>query len=158
MTPEQSSLTILLAEDDEGHALLILEQLHSAGVSNEIRRFKGGRPLWDYLAVEGRQTARPDAPRFLLLLDIVMPDMDGLEVLRRIKADRRWQHLPVIMLTTTDDPREIERCYMLGCNCYITKPMEYERFAAALKKLGLSVMIVPTPNLPARDEQGEQQT
>jgi len=151
MTAEHTSVTILIAEDDEGHAELILEQLRNAGVSNEIIRFRNGQELWDYLMAAGRRTSPYDSRGFLLLLDIVMPGMGGLEVLRRIKTDKQWHNLPIIMLTTTDDPREIEQCYTLGCNCYITKPMEYERFTGTLKKLGLSLMVVPTPKIPPQD-------
>jgi len=152
MTSEPANITILLAEDDEGHAELIREQLRSAGISNAIMRFRDGCKLLDYLATEGRRTSLPDGHGFLLLLDIVMPGMGGLEVLRRIKADKQWQNLPVIMLTTTDDPREIESCYTLGCNCYITKPMEFERFARTLQKIGLSLLVVPTPKITPQDE------
>ena len=158
MTAAHTSVTILIAEDDEGHAELILEQLRSAGVSNEIIRFQDGQELWDYLMAEGRRTSRHDGHGFLLLLDIVMPRLDGLEVLRRIKTDKQWHNLPIIMLTTTDDPREIESCYTLGCNCYITKPMEYERFTEMLKRLGFFLMVVQMPKIPPQDGQGGQRT
>ena len=151
MTAANTNVTILIAEDDEGHAELITEQLRSAGVSNEIIRFPDGQELWDYLMAAGRRTSRYDGHNFLLLLDIVMPRLDGLEVLRRIKTDKQWHNLPIIMLTTTNDPREIEKCYTLGCNSYITKPMEYERFTGTLKKLGLSLMVVQTPKIPPQD-------
>jgi CheY-like chemotaxis protein len=158
MTAAHTNVTILIAEDDEGHAELILEQLRSAGVSNEIIRFQDGQELWDYLMAEGRRTSRHDGHGFLLLLDIVMPRLDGLEVLRRIKTDKQWHNLPIIMLTTTDDPREIESCYTLGCNCYITKPMEYERFTEMLKRLGFFLMVVHMPKIPPQDGQGGQRT
>ena len=151
MTAEHTSVTILIAEDDEGHAELILEQLRSAGVSNAIIHFRDGQELWDYLMAAGRRTSRYDGHNFLLLLDIVMPRLDGLEVLRRIETDKQWHNLPIIMLTTTDDPREIESCYSLGCNCYITKPMQYERFTEMLKRLGLFLMVVQTPKIPPQD-------
>ena len=151
MTVEHASVTILIAEDDEGHAELIIEQLRSAGVSNEIIRFRDGQELWDYLMAAGRRTSPYDNHGFLLLLDIVMPRLDGLEILRRIKTDKQWRNLPVIVLTTTDDSREIESCYTLGCNCYITKPMEYERFAEMLRRLGLFLMVVQTPKIPPQD-------
>lgn len=158
MITEQTNVTILLAEDDEGHAELILEELRSAGVSNEIVRFQDGQELWDYLMATGRLASQYDSHGFLLLLDIVMPRLDGLEVLRRIKTDKQWHNLPVIMLTTTDDPREIESCYTLGCNCYITKPMEYARFTEMLKRLGLFLMVIQTPKIPPQDGQGGQRT
>lgn len=158
MTIEQANVIILIADDDDGHAELILEQLRSAGVSNEIIRFQNGKELWDYLMSEGRRISRRDSHSFLLLLDIVMPGLDGLEVLRLIKSDQQWRALPVIMLTTTDDPREIEGCYALGCNCCITKPMEYERFTETLKKLNLSLRVVRTPKIPPLDGPRWKQT
>jgi len=158
VTTEHANVTILIAEDDEGHAELILEQLRSAGVSNEIICFQDGQELWDYLMAAGRRTSRHDSHGFLLLLDIVMPGMDGLEVLRRIKTDKQWHNLPIIILTTTDDQREIENCYALGCNCYITKPMEYERFTEMLKRLGLFLMVVQTPKIPPQDNPGGKRT
>ena len=151
MTGAHTNVTILIAKDDDGHAELILEQLRNAGISNEIVRFQDGQKLWDYLTAEGRRTSPYDGHGFLLLLDIVMPVMGGLETLRRIKTDKQWHNLPVIMLTTTDDPREIESCYTLGCNCYITKPMEYERFTEILRRLGLFLMVVQTPKIPPKD-------
>jgi len=154
MIAEHTNVKILIAEDDEGHAELITEQLRNAGVSNEIIRFRDGQELWDYLMAEGRRTPQYDGGGFLLFLDIVMPRLDGLEVLRRIKTDKQWRNLPVIMLTTTDDPREIESCYTLGCNCYITKPMEYERFTEMLKRLDLFMMVVQTPRITPQSGQG----
>ena len=74
-----------------------------------------------------------------------MPRVDGVEVLRRLKEDARTARLPVIMLTTTDDPREVQHCYDLGCSSYVTKPVEYERFAEAMKRLGLFLSIVQVP-------------
>jgi CheY-like chemotaxis protein len=81
----------------------------------------------------------------LLLLDINMPFVDGIEVLRQIKAEELTAKMPVIMLTTTDDPREIQRCYELGCSVYITKPVEYDSFVEAVKRLGLFLQIVTVP-------------
>ena len=153
MTPAQPNITILMAEDNEGHAELILEELQSLGVANAIIRFRNGQELWDYLTTKGRQISPYDGRGFLLLLDIVMPGLDGLEILRRIKTDEQWHNLPIIMLTTTDDPQEIKDCYALGCNHYITKPMEYERFTETLKKLDLSLMVVQTPKIPPQDGQ-----
>ncbi|MFH1476645.1 MAG: response regulator [Verrucomicrobiota bacterium] len=150
MAGGHTNITLLIAEDDEGHAELIMEQLRDAGVSNEIERFRDGQELWDYLVAAGQRTSRHDGHGFLLLLDLVMPRLDGLEVLRRIKADQQWHNLPIIMLTTTDDPREIGNCYTLGCNCYITKPMEYERFTEMLAKLGLGLLVTQISKIPPR--------
>jgi CheY-like chemotaxis protein len=76
-----------------------------------------------------------------------MPKVDGVEVLRRLKADPELRKIPVIMLTTTDDPREVDRCHALGCNSYIVKPVDYEKFAEAIKNLGLFISLVKVPEI-----------
>jgi CheY-like chemotaxis protein len=138
-------LVVLLAEDDDGHATLVQRNLKRAGIANEVVRASDGQEALDYLRCQGRHAARvPNGP-LLLLLDINMPRVDGVEVLRQIKADDRTARTPVIMLTTTDDPREVERCYQLGCSVYVTKPVAYEEFIEAIKRLGLFLAIVKVP-------------
>jgi CheY-like chemotaxis protein len=83
----------------------------------------------------------------LLLLDIRMPKVDGVEVLRQLKEDPLLRKIPVIMLTTTDDPREVERCHLLGCSNYIVKPVDYESYASAVNNLGHFILLVKVPNL-----------
>ena len=138
-------LTILLAEDDDGHARLIERNLQRAGFVNRIVRARDGQEALDL--VRGG-SGLPPGTQFLLLLDINMPRMDGLEVLRQLKGDLRTAKIPVIMLTTTDDPREVERCYQLGCSVYITKPVRYEDFVEALTRLGMFLEIVKLPAPP----------
>ena len=82
----------------------------------------------------------------VILLDINMPKVDGVEVLRQLKASEVTKKIPVMMLTTTDDPREIERCYGLGCSVYVTKPVEYENFREAVQQLGLFLQFVQLPD------------
>jgi CheY-like chemotaxis protein len=89
------------------------------------------------------------------LLDIKMPRLDGIEVLRQLRADPRTARLPIIMLTTTDDPREIQRCYELGCNVYITKPVDYQAFVEAIKRLGLFLQVVKVPSGGTRELEGQ---
>ena len=137
------SVTILIAEDDDGHAELVRAQLLDAGIHNPYRRFRDGQELWAFLDTKGREGGS-----FLVLMDIRMPRMDGVEALRRIKADPVLGLIPVIMLTTTDDPREIEECYTLGCNCYVTKPVEFKAFTETLTRLGLFIMIMRVTELP----------
>jgi CheY-like chemotaxis protein len=139
------SLTILLAEDDEGHSSLIQRNLRRAGIVNEVKHVRDGQEALDYLRCEGRYAERVPNGSLLLLLDINMPRVDGVEVLRQVKADADTSKLPVVMLTTTDDPREVERCYTLGCSVYITKPVEYAAFVEALQRLGLFLQIVKVP-------------
>jgi len=136
---------IVLAEDDDGHATLIQRNLERVGLVNGFVRLKDGQETLDYLFGEGAYAGRPVPDPALLLLDIKMPRVDGTEVLRRIKADPRTARTPVIMLTTTDDPREIERCYQLGCNVYVTKPVDYQAFIEAIKRLGLFLEVVQVP-------------
>jgi CheY-like chemotaxis protein len=138
----QNEVIILIAEDDDGHAELVRGHLQEAGISNPIMRFVDGMDIWNYLSQTGPGPHREAKKAYLLLLDIRMPKMDGLEVLRRIKADPKLHSIPVIMLTTTNDPREIRESYDLGCNCYITKPIQYPRFAEAINRLGLFITII----------------
>ena len=86
---------------------------------------------------------------YLILLDIRMPKVDGIEVLRRLKLDPELRKLPIIMLTTTDDTREVERCHQLGCSVYIQKPVDYERFAEAIRRLGMFISLMQMPAVAA---------
>jgi CheY-like chemotaxis protein len=136
-----TALTVLIADDDDGHALLIQEQLEDVGLQNAILRFRDGNEIWSFLS-GGSEPQRDPAQRYLLLLDIRMPKMDGVEVLRRIKGHAELQSLPVIMLTTTDDPREVAECYRVGCNSYITKPVNFDDFSEVVKRLGLFISVI----------------
>ena len=137
---------ILIVDDDEGHAILIRENLEAAGLSNRIRHFRDGQAILDFF-FKDRPTP---GDAFLVLLDIRMPKVDGIEVLRRIKSDPNLRRLPVIMLTTTDDSREIARCHELGCNVYMQKPVDYDRFSEAIRRLGGFVPFLQIPRLTAR--------
>jgi CheY-like chemotaxis protein len=143
MIPE--SVTIVLAEDDDGHANLIHRNLQRAGLVNGFIRVRDGQEALDLILGEGQNAGKALGENVLLLLDIKMPRVDGVEVLRRLKSRPETSSIPVIMLTTTDDPREIERCYQLGCNVYITKPVDYEGFVNAIKQLGLFLQVVRVP-------------
>jgi CheY-like chemotaxis protein len=138
----RESLVILLAEDDDGHARLIERNLERAGVGNRIIRTRDGQETLDF--IHGRDGVPPNS-HVLLLLDINMPRVDGVEVLKQLKADPKTARIPIIMLTTTDDPREVDRCYQLGCSAYITKPVRYSEFTEALHRLGLFLEIVQLP-------------
>ena len=137
-------VTILLIEDDPGHARLIEKNVRRAGVANDITHKLDGTTALEFLFGRGELSK---ADPMLVLLDLNLPDMSGTDILARIKADKLLKRTPVIVLTTTDDRMEIQRCYDLGCNVYITKPVEYEGFATAIRQLGLflTVMQVPEP-------------
>jgi CheY-like chemotaxis protein len=137
---------VLIAEDDEGHAVLIQKNLRRAGIDNPLMVFADGQATLDYLFQRGQPRRKPGTP-YVLLLDIRMPKADGIEVLRQVKADPELKKLPVIMLTTTDDPREVERCHELGCNSYVTKPIDCDHFVEAIRRLGLFLSMAEIPKL-----------
>lgn len=139
---DYKEMIILIAEDDDGHAELIREGLADSGVCNRIIRFHDGEEAWRFLSGAGDTEVIDRRKSYLLLLDINMPKMDGFEVLKRMKGCEELKDIPVMMLTTTDDSREVEECYKLGCNFYITKPIDFIKFAETLKYLGLFIQIV----------------
>ncbi len=138
-------VTVVMIEDDDGHARLIERNIRRASDTNPILHFSDGASSKTYFDELQKQPA--GATPILILLDLNLPDMPGLEILEYLKTDGHLKRAPVIVLTTTDDEAEIERCYDLGCNVYITKPVDYEQFAAAVRQLGLffSVIQIPDP-------------
>ena len=138
-------VTILLIEDDRGHALLIEKNLRRSKISNDIRTLRDGQEAVDFLFGDGADAGRECRSPLLVLLDLKLPKVDGYEVLERMKADERTRRIPVVVLTTTDDVREVQRCYDLGCNVYVTKPVDYDRFAEAVRNLGLFLSVVTIP-------------
>ncbi len=148
---QSDSMTIVLAEDDDGHAALVECNLRRAGVDNAIVRVRDGQEALDYIRREGAFADRPAGGALLLLLDLNMPRVNGLEALRRLRADPHTVTLPVIVLTTTDDPREMEHCYALGCNVFLVKPVEYDAFVEAVQRLGLFLAVVRVPREKTED-------
>ena len=139
---------IVMIEDDEGHAHLIEKNMRRAGVNNRITPFSSGSDAINYLfGANGSGLSNKDKP-LLILLDLNLPDMTGIEILSRIKTNEYLKRIPVVVLTTTDDAVEIGHCYDLGCNIYVTKPVNYENFANAIRQLGLffSVIQIPVPD------------
>lgn len=141
------SVTILVVEDDDGHAGLIRKNLKRAGFVNRIIRFKDGEEILNFLLRQGDGDHREPNTEYIMLLDIRMPRIDGIGVLKKVKADPALQKLPITMLTTTDDPHEISQCHELGCNNYITKPIDYDSFIAAIRQLGLFLSVVTVPTI-----------
>ena len=138
---------ILVAEDDDGHFALVERNLCRSGVSNPTLRFRDGQEILDFLEA----AKSPDSEHFrrplLLILDIRMPKVDGLEVLARMKADETLRKIPTIILTTTGDQRAVEQCQQLGCSMYVVKPVEYEKFIESIQKICRFLSILEVPAL-----------
>lgn len=138
-------VTIIMIEDDEGHARLIERNIRRSGVNNDIKPFTNGTDAIRYLfGTDGSGLVHKDEA-LLVLLDLNLPDMSGIDILRRVKENAHLKCAPVVVLTTTDDAQEIKRCYELGCNVYITKPVNYESFANAIRQLGLFFSVIQVP-------------
>jgi CheY-like chemotaxis protein len=145
----QLQLDLLLVEDNDGHARLIEKNLRRSYAGNSLTHVSDGQEAIDYIRGRGRHEGTPHVSNLLVLLDLNLPVMDGFEVLRRLKSDPATSSIPVIILTTTDDQHEVRRCYELGCNLYVTKPVDYEQFTEAIHKLGLILSVITLPNQEA---------
>jgi len=137
---------IVLVEDDPGHALLIERNLRRAGLENEIVRLEDGRQALDFLQADAAVALERSV---LTLLDLNLPDIDGATVLERLKSDVRTRANPVVILTTSDHPREVRRCYEMGCSLFVVKPVDAEAFTRTLHRLGL---LLSTAELPVPED------
>ena len=138
-------VTIIMIEDDDGHARLIERNIRRSGVNNDIVPFTSGTAGVNYLFGSDGTGLDHKGKALLILLDLNLPDMTGIDILRRLKENKYLKCAPVVVLTTTDDSQEIRRCYELGCNVYITKPVNYESFANAIRQLGLFFSVIQVP-------------
>lgn len=143
----QQSILVMLIEDDDGHRLLIRESLKAGGIANDVLEMRDGEQALDYLTHRGQyrdpaQSPRPD----LILLDIKMPKVDGFTVLEKVKTSPKLRAIPVLVLTSTDDQAEVNRCYALGANSYVVKPVRYEEFQERIRALGLFLDVTRFPD------------
>lgn len=145
MNQEARPVKIVMIEDDEGHARLIEKNIRRAGVSNEIVPFANGTEALAFLLGPDGSGIVSSGRQLLILLDLNLPDMTGIDILERLKSNVHTRRSPVVVLTTTDDTREIQRCYDLGANVYITKPVNYEGFANAIRQLGMFFAVMQVP-------------
>ena len=129
-------MVILIAEDNAGHFQLIKKNLWLTCVDSDILQFKNGQEVLDFLFKKDTEVYLEDKKRYILLLDIRMSQVDGIEVLKRIKEDEELRKIPVIMLTTTSEAGMIKQCYELGCSYYVVKPVNYHHFMEAVQNLG----------------------
>jgi CheY-like chemotaxis protein len=145
MNQNAKPVKIVMIEDDEGHARLIEKNIRRAGVSNDIMPFANGTDALAYLLGPDGSGSVSAGRQLLILLDLNLPDMTGIDILQKLKENAHTRRSPVVVLTTTDDSREIQRCYDLGANVYITKPVNYDGFANAIKQLGLFFAVMQVP-------------
>jgi len=132
--------TILLVDDEPAHSTLVERNLRRVGFNHEIIKLENGQQALDWLSESNNKTP-------FILLDINMPVKNGVEVLSEIKGNENTSHIPVVMLTTSDNPTEINQCYQLGCNAYITKPIIHDEFKEKIRELGLFLNIMTSPQM-----------
>lgn len=141
-----SKMQILLVEDNKSDAELTIRALKKNNLANELTHVRDGAEALDFIFAQGRYFDRKmdDIPN-VIILDLKMPKVNGIEVLRRIKSDERTKKIPVVMLTSSKEDPDIEECYRLGVNSYVVKPVEFNHFIKAITDLGLYWMILNQP-------------
>ena len=139
-------IEILLVEDNMSDAELTIRALKKNNLANKLIHLKDGAEALDFIFAEGEYAKRKieNGPK-VILLDLKMPKVNGIEVLRRIKADDRTKKIPVVMLTSSKEDPDIQECYNLGVNSYVVKPVDFEAFIKAVSELGLFWMILNQP-------------
>ena len=143
---ETNQVVILLVEDDPGHARLIEKNLRRAGIMNRMIHLDDGQKAVDFRFSQGDYANQERPSPLLVLLDLNLPGVPGTQILRHMKENETTRRVPVVILTTTEDSREVSKCYELGCNIYITKPVDYEQFSQAIQQLGFFLSVVKFPN------------
>jgi CheY-like chemotaxis protein len=143
MTAE--TLKVVMVEDDEGHATLVKRNLRRAGLVSNPVHLRDGQELLDYIYHRAQWSDRGPLDSVALLLDLNMPRLNGTEVLARLKSDEILARIPVFVLTTTDNPIELDRCYALGAAACIVKPVDYGAFSTMIFRLGEFLMSAALP-------------
>lgn len=139
----EKDISIIIVEDEEGHAFLIEKNLRRAGVANKMVHLKTGQEAIDYLTGNPVRGMDPtDLDQSLILLDLHLPIYDGFQVLEKIRSLESIKHTPVLILSSTTRQQEIKRCYELGCSIFLNKPVDYSSFSDAIMQLGLLLKIV----------------
>jgi CheY-like chemotaxis protein len=144
---------ILLVEDDQRDAELTLAALEEQNLANLVFVLHDGAQALDYLYHRGKFTDRSGGNPVLILLDLKMPKVDGLEVLKIVKADEQLKTIPVVMLTSSRDTPDLTECYKHGVNAYVMKPVDFSDFMKAVSQLGIFWAAINNPPLPAAKEQ-----
>ena len=138
-------LTILIAEDDEGHATLVRRNLGRTTLSADVIHLRDGQEVLDYLYRRGAWTQRQHHDALLIMLDLNMPRLGGLDVLNALKNDPLFAHIPIFVLTTTDNSFELERCYAQGASACLVKPVDFGSFGTMIHRLADFLMTARMP-------------
>jgi CheY-like chemotaxis protein len=136
---------ILMVEDDPNDVELTLTALEEYNLANEVVVTRDGQEALDYLYCRGQYSARPADKPAVLLLDLKLPKVDGLEVLHQIKSDDRLKMIPVVVLTSSREERDMMRSYQLGVNAYVVKPVDFHEFVNAVRELGVFWAVINQP-------------
>lgn len=139
---------VVIAEDDDGHATLVRRHLKRAGMLRDPVHVRDGQEALDYLYRRRRWLGRHRNAAIAMVVDLNMPRVNGLELLRRLKSERDFTRIPVFILTTTDNPAELDRCYSAGASACIVKPVEAAAFSDAIQQLARFLMTVHLPSEP----------
>jgi CheY-like chemotaxis protein len=144
-------LNLLIADDDEGHVTLVRRHIRRAGIGANLVHLQDGQEVLDYIYRRGGWADRPPLGQVALILDLNMPRLDGLAVLRRLKQDAQWGRVPVFVLTTTDNPVEIDRCYAMGASACLVKPVDFGAFGELIHRFAAFLLTarLPTEEPPA---------
>src|SRR5882757_3189809 len=144
-----NSVEVLLVEDNRNDAELTIRELKKHNLANNLFHVKDGEEALEFIFATGKYagTRITEHPPKLILLDIQMPKVNGIEVLQKIKSDERTKTTPVVMLTSSKEDPDIQKCYSLGANSYIVKPVNFEGFADAIKNLGFYWLLINQPPL-----------
>lgn len=136
---------ILIVEDDPNDVELTLTALADYNLANEVVVVRDGQQALDYLHSQGQYAGRPDDNPAVMLLDLKLPKVDGLEVLQRVKSNERLKMIPVVVLTSSHEEKDMMRSYQLGVNAYVVKPVDFHEFVNAVKELGVFWAVVNEP-------------
>jgi len=149
MAAADSEVEILLVEDNPDDVELTLHALRAENISNHIQVVRDGEEALDFIFARGSYQARNNArPPKVILLDLKLPKVDGLDVLREVKKDTRTRAIPVVVLTSSREERDMVESYQLGVNSYIQKPVDFDQFRRTIKHLGLYWLVVNQPPPP----------
>jgi two-component system, response regulator len=143
---------ILLAEDSQPDVELTIEALREQNVANEVAVVRDGEEVLDFMYHRGAYADRPAGLPLVVLLDLKMPKLDGLDVLRTLRADPEMRTVPIVMLTSSREEADLTRSYELGANAYVVKPVDFEQFFAAVKQIGMFWAVINEPPPDASNE------